>query len=117
MALTPKSRIERFCTKNRLDHEWQMLKFGFERAVVPVGDRRQLSLVLEMAEALKGVAVSYWECGIGTFSGYVYLMAQEDDAELKRLLDEGVSQSWDWWNRYRVADEEVRSLMACGAIE
>ena len=58
-----------------------------------------------------------WYCAEGgVFEGSVYAMDAADHAELVRLMNEEAARLEDWWQRYHVADEETRRLMACGAI-
>ena len=52
----------------------------------------------------------------GVFEGVVYAMDAADKAELDRICNEERARVEDWWQRYHVADDETRRLMACGAI-
>lgn len=96
---------------------WQQLKFGFKRAAFDCGSYEEMYAVEKIFGGMNGVSVHSWHCSDGGFfEGRVYAMDAADHAELERLSAEESARIEDWWQRYHVADEETRRLMACGAI-
>lgn len=92
------------------------MKFGFKRAVIPCDCPVMYRAVIALTEKMKNVSVETWACYVEPFEGYVYLMDAADKAELDRLSKEEQARVEDWWQRYHVADEETKRLMACGKL-
>lgn len=106
-------RMQRF----GLTARWQQLKYGFKRAVIDCGSYEEMYAVEKVLKGMDGVFIHRWHCSEGGyFEGHVYAMDAADNAELERLSAEASARIEDWWQRYHVADEETRRLMACGAI-
>lgn len=104
--------------KNGLPLVWQDMTFGHRRACISCGSRDEFRFALALARKLKGVWTDCWFCSDGgVFESYVYVM----DADKHRRFQDEVKREQDrvedWWQRYHVADEDTRRLMACGAIE
>lgn len=109
MALTAK--------KNGFELIWQPLKFGFRRAAFNCDSHGEMNGIERILRSMTDVAIDKWLCTAGgVFEGVVYAMDANEKAELDRKLTEERNRLEDWWQRYHVADEETRRLMACGAI-
>lgn len=110
-------RIALMSKRHGLSVVWQQLKFGFKRAAFDCDSYEEMYAVENILERMDGVFVHRWHCADGGFfEGRVYAMDAADHAELERLSSEESTRIEDWWQRYHVADEETRRLMACGAI-
>ena len=116
-----KTRLEqtvtRFAEKNGLSVEWQDLRFGFRRAVITTDDYiRHYALLDHLGRYSSLHAHSSCHIGLGTFEGVITIMGAKEKVKLDNLLAEEKARNEDWWQRYHKADDEIRRLMACGAI-
>lgn len=103
--------------KYSLALKWQQLKYGFSRAVIDCGSYEEMYAVEKLLTSKANAACDRWSCNLGgVFEGVVYAMDAADKAELDRICNEERARVEDWWQRYHVADDETRRLMACGAI-
>ena len=115
--LTFDERIALKTKRYGLTPRWQQLKYGFKRAVFDCDSFEEMYAVEKIVQSIEDAHCDRWYCAEGgVFEGSVYAMDAADHAELKRLMNEGSARLEDWWQRYHVADEETRRLMACGAI-
>ena len=115
--LTFDERIALRAKRFGLTVKWQQLKFGFKRAVFDCGSYEEMYAIEKIVDGMPDTHCHRWHCSDGGyFEGRVYAMDAADNAELERLLAEESAHIEDWWQRYHVADDETRRLMACGAI-
>lgn len=115
--LTFDERIALKAKQYGLIPKWQQLKYGFKRAVFDCDSFDEMHAIEKIVQRMGDVHCDRWYCAAGgVFEGCVYAMDAADYAELSRLMDEESARLEDWWQRYHVADEETRRLMACGAI-
>lgn len=110
-------RLELMAKRNGLTMKWQSLRFGLKRAMFECSSFGELNAVEQILEGMKGVEVDRWICAAGgVFEGVVYAMEASAKEELDKELLAEKNRLEDWWQRYHVADEETRRLMACGAL-
>lgn len=116
-SITFEERMALTAKKNGFELIWQPLKFGFQRAVFNCDSFGEMTGIERILGNMTGVAIDRWLCTDGgVFEGVVYAMDANEKEELDRKLTEEWNRLEDWWQRYHVADDETRRLMACGAI-
>lgn len=109
--------IRRFARDNDVEFEWQMLKFGYKRAIIRCDSWNEFDYLRNALAKRKQIHTDSWHCGDGgVFEGAVYIMFQEDYERLKSAQEAEQRKVENWWQRYHNADAETRRLMACGAI-
>lgn len=110
--------IRKFARDNNVEYEWQMLKFGYKRAVISCESWSEYEFILYTLMRRKGIHVHSWRCSDGgVFEGRVYVMTEEDYDGWKAAEKEEQRRLDDWWQRLANADEETQRLMRCGAID
>lgn len=109
--------IVKFAKDNSAEIDWQMLKFGYKRAVIHCDNWSEFDYLRNALAKRKQMHINYWHCSDGGFfEGNIYIMALEDYEGLKAAQKEEQRKVENWWQRYHNADAETRRLMACGAI-
>lgn len=109
--------IAKIAKTNNVDFDWQILKFGYKRAVIHCDNWDEFNYLYNVLTKRKQIYVDYWHCSDGGFfEGNIYIMAIEDYKGLKAAQKEEQCKIENWWKRYHNADAETQRLMACGAI-
>ena len=119
MQMTSENRLFLMCRRNGFNSPVEeRLEFGYRRFRIDTRSYEETSAVRYLLSRSRDFSiVRVWKCsGGGFFEGCVYVMETKDYTEYTSKMDEKMAQIEDWWQRYHVADEETRRLMACGAI-
>lgn len=104
------------CKKYGFSYMKQDCKFGYERLLIEFDSIADLYGMVNELRKIKGASVR-WDCrSYGGFYGWITVMDEDKREDLDAKLKEEADRLEDWWQRYHVADEETRRLMACGAI-
>ena len=79
---------------------------------------KKLMIAILMAVTMQMKAFTPWTKGGFETGKYrnVFVEMGYEPAAVDAKLKEEADRLEDWWQRYHVADEETRRLMACGAI-
>lgn len=109
--------MRKFANENNTEFQWQQLKFGYKRAKIPCYSREEYKELERALKRNKALRVDRWACFDGEFESYLYIMPMEDYCQLQAQNKAEQDKLEKWWQRYHIADEETRRLMACGAIE
>lgn len=109
--------MRKFANENNTKFQWQQLKFGYKRAKIPCYSWEEYKELERALKRNKTLRVDRWTCFNGEFEAYLYIMPREDYIQLQAQNKTEQDKIEKWWQRYHVADEETRRLMACGAIE
>ena len=119
MAITLEDRAARICRQENLPNpKVEHLEFGFQRIKLVCRSMAEFDTLLHRAIKLRDVKiVRTWTCFAGgVYEGYIWLMDEADADAYHAKMEEKRAYLEDWWQRYHNADEETRSLMACGKI-
>lgn len=109
--------MRKFAKQNHVEVQWQQLRFGYKRARISCHSWAEYTAVEAALRRNKSLHVEKWVWFDGEFESYLYVMPLEDYTQLKAKSKVERDKLEDWWRRYHNADEEIRRLMACGAIE
>ena len=105
------SRILLCCKKYNLTPKWITTCYGYTAVKFECDSLAEAKAVESIFHYRKGL----W-CILHTASWTVTVMDEKEHNELVEKQAEEMAKVNDWWERYHVADEETRKLMACGAI-
>ena len=109
--------IRKFARENNVEVQWQQLKFGYKRAKIPCYSWEEYKELEHSLKKNKALRVDCWTCFNGEFEAYLYIMSREDYIQLQARNKAEQDKIEKWWQRYHIADDETRRLMACGTIE
>lgn len=104
------------CKKYGFSYMKQDCKFGYERLLIEFDSIADLYGMVNELRKIKGASVRWDRRSYGGFYGWITVMDEDKREDLDAKLKEEADRLEDWWQRYHVADEETRRLMACGAI-
>lgn len=110
------AKVAMICKKYGIGYRLRPLKFGFERMEIDCESYAILTGLGDEIKGIRGVSVESNAHFDGEFTGVLCVMDASANTKLRALLKEEQDRVEDWWQRYHVADEDTRRLMACGAI-
>lgn len=113
------SRVELMCRRYGFDiPELEPLEFGYSRIRLDAVSKNQLDAMEHLIRRINNARiVRRWENGDGGFyEGAIWIMERSRYEQYSQKMEEKQAYLEDWWQRYHVADEETRRLMACGNI-
>ena len=113
------ARVTMICNRNNLPAPvTEALEYGYSRVRVDARSWGEFEAVKAKLHKMKSVkVVRTWHNGDGGyFEGAVWVQdVSEYEAYTARMAARNAYLE-DWWQRYHVADDATRRLMACGAI-
>ena len=120
MAMTLKARASKLCRQNGfLPPEEVKMKYDFPGVRIEARSEREYwSIIVSVQKKRRLMVAHRWRCSDGgVFEGSIILMDPDDYFMQAEMQRKETARLEDWWQRYHNADEETRSLMACGMIE
>lgn len=97
--------IVKIAKTNNVDFDWQMLKFGYKRAVIHCDNWDKFNYLYNILTKRKQIYIESWHCSDGGFfEGNIYIMAPKDYEGLK------VAQSNGCYELEEFVGEKCKSL-------